>query len=91
MRYNVKMTGDWEIDSTVPDGQQHGYDVEGRLICVVQFEPVYKMLMGDYDAAEFVHRWHLSPAFYAVMQKRLQYAAAAYRWKLEGYPTEGMA
>lgn len=73
-----------EIDEDLPDGVLVGFDVEGKNVVCIQFEPNFEFLYGTHADEFFVKRWHVSPDH----ARRIQAIAM---WHVEDYECVGTA
>lgn len=72
------------IDDNLPDGILVGFDVEGKNVVCLQFDPVFKFLYGTHADEFFVREWHVSPD-----HARRIHAIAM--WHVEDYECAGNA
>lgn len=77
----IRLTGNFTVDEGIPDGEEHGYDADGGLVCVIKYTPVF--LVEQYSDRE-VDTYHVSPGYIARLN-------AIVRWQIEGRPCEGSA
>lgn len=82
MTTRIRLRGNFTVDDGVPDGEEHGYDSRGQLVCVIKYFPVHSV--ETFGTGGDVDTYHVSPGYVARLN-------AAVRWQIEGYPCDGVA